>query len=70
MPKQKWTVEISIDDCWIEDGLDLTDEMIKDILLDHIGYAYDHEIDVNIIKAPDPKTIRKIQGFANQSELH
>lgn len=62
--KLKWVVEFSVDRVWVEDGFDLTQERALDMLAHDLTFAYiDDELEAKIIKAPDPKEIRKIQGY-------
>lgn len=58
-----WTVQISVADTWVADGFDLTADRLKDMVLADLGYAYDGEVRVKIIKAPKPEDIRKEQGY-------
>jgi len=60
----KWTVEFSIDKTWVEDGFDLTNDRALDMLANDLQYAnIGTELGAKVIKAPDKKLIRKIQGY-------
>lgn len=59
----KWTVEIEVDETWVEDGFDLTDERAKEMVMSDLRYAYGHEISCKVIAAPAPAEIRKAQGY-------
>ena len=64
--KLKWLVELEVDETWIADGFDLTDERAKDMLAKDLQYAHGTELSAKVIKAPDPKVIRKLQGYEDQ----
>ncbi len=59
----KWTVEIEVAEAWVEDGFDLTEERLKDMVEADLMYSYHNECKVKILEAPDPKEIRKVQGY-------
>ena len=61
--KLKWTVEFEIDECWVKDGANLTDEIVLDMLEHTLPFAYSGELSAKVIAAPDPKFISKIQGY-------
>lgn len=62
--KLKWTVEFSVDKTWVEDGFDLTNNRALDMLSNDLQYAnIGTELNARVIKSPDKKLIRKIQGF-------
>lgn len=63
MAMQKWLVEFEVDDCWIEDGFDLTDEIAKSMIENQLDYAYPSETNAKVIKSPDKNIIRKLQGY-------
>jgi hypothetical protein len=65
----KWTVEIEVADTWVEDGFDLTEERLESILQHVLPYSYSHETKGKVLKAPDSKTIRKLQGYAVEAEV-
>lgn len=59
----EWTVKIGVDESWIADGFELDPAILKEAILNHIlGYAYDDEVSVDILKAPDEATIEAIQN--------
>lgn len=62
--KFKWTVEFEVDESWVADGFDLTDERALDMLSGDLTFAHiDSELGAKVIKAPDAKAIRQIQGY-------
>lgn len=63
--KFKWLAEIEIDQIWVEDGYEITEERLRNMLYTDCGYAYPGELDCRILESPDPKKIAKIQGFNN-----
>jgi hypothetical protein len=63
MAFQKYIVELSIANTWIEDGFDIRSrEDVKDLLQRLLPYAYGHEVKGRVIHAPSLKTIKKLQG--------
>lgn len=61
--KFKWVVEFEVDETWVTDGFDLTDERALQMLQDDLSFAYEHELRAKVLKAPDAKLIRKAQGY-------
>lgn len=63
MAFQKYIVELSIANTWIEDGFDIRSrEDVKDLLQRLLPFAYGHEVKGRVIHAPSLKTIKKLQG--------
>lgn len=64
MPKTfKWTVEFEIDETWVADGFEMTDERANDMIQNALGWATSSEVKARVLKSPDPKKIRKAQGY-------
>lgn len=59
----KWTVEFQVDETWVADGFELTDERALEMLQNDLTYAYGHELKAKVISAPDKEAIRKAQGY-------
>lgn len=59
----KWVVEFIVAESWIADGFNLDDERAKAMLAETLHYAYNTELDARVLKSPDPKAIRKAQGY-------
>ena len=57
-----WVVKISIDESWIVDGFEVTEENVKEAMQYCLPYAYDSEIKTKIMKRPDRKVIDKLQN--------
>ena len=72
MSRFKWTVEIEVDARWIADGFDVADYVKRndggpEALID-MGdaakwFRFD-EATIKVIAAPDPKDIRREQGYS------
>ena len=63
-PKRfKWTVEIEVDEKWVADGFDLTNDNITDRLQSMLPFATSDEVSGKILRAPSKKAIRKAQGY-------
>lgn len=58
----KWTVEFSVDEIWVADGFDLTDERALDMLSSDLAFAMPEvELQAKVIKAPSRRKIQRIQ---------
>lgn len=58
-----WTVRIGVHGSWVADGFNLTAEDLKQAILSHmLGYAYEDEVEVEVLYAPDPEFIERIQN--------
>lgn len=68
MKRFKWTVEFEVDETWVADGFDLTDERAKDMIEGQLGYAYPHETSAKVVSAPSPIEIRLAQGYTIDPE--
>jgi hypothetical protein len=60
--KLEWTVRFSVDPKWIEDGFNLTDEVAKELLANHLPFAYGHELSAKVIDRPSAKIIQQLRG--------
>jgi len=58
----KWTVEFEVDESWIADGFNITDQSACEMLWNALKYALGKEINAKVIKSPDLKVIQKLQG--------
>lgn len=65
MSKLYWTVKIGVEECWIEDGFNLTQERLLDMIQSDLKYSYQCELSAKIISKPDKKVIAKLQGKKN-----
>lgn len=61
----KWVVEFQVTENWVEDGFNMSEKRALDMLSNTLPYAYGYELSAKIIKAPDPKLIRKTQGYSD-----
>lgn len=60
----KWTVEFAVEETWVADGFEMTEERALEMLANDLGWAnVDTELKAKIIKSPTPKSIRKAQGY-------
>lgn len=64
----RWTVEIEVDETWIADGFNLTQDRLTQMILSDLNFAYPHEVGARIVKSPDAKLIRAAQGFSNAGD--
>ena len=63
MAKLKWTVEFTVDECWVADGFIMTAERALDMLANDLGYATPDELGAKVVKAPKPEQIANLQGY-------
>ena len=61
----KWTVQFQVDESWVADGFDLTDERAMAMLNSTLPYAYESELRAKVTAAPNHKAIRKAQGYSD-----
>ncbi len=61
-PKFKWTVEIEVDETWVADGFDLTDERAHALVCNDLPYASGHEIKCKVIARPNMIDVNIAQG--------
>lgn len=57
-------MQFEIDETWVADGFEMTDELAKDMIESVLGYAYPSETVAKVISAPAKKRILKAQGYA------
>lgn len=66
MKTWEFKIKMSVADSWVMDGFDASQESrieeIKEAFQGFLPYAYGHEVkvEVNILKAPDPKVIEQL----------
>lgn len=58
-----WTLEVQVSENWVEDGFDFTPERCRKLADSLIDWAYSNEVKVKVLTAPDPKEVRKLQGY-------
>ena len=64
----EWTVKIRVSENWVEDGFDLDADRLQSMLENTLPLAYSHEVEGEVVTAPDPKEIRRIQGYTESQE--
>ena len=67
--KFKWVVEIEVDEVWVADGFNLTEDRMHDIMCDALPFAYGFEIDTKVLDAPSNKRIAKAQGYKSVKDF-
>ena len=63
-----WIAAFGVDRVWVEDGFDLTDERAKNMLAEHVAWAYNHELDAKVIAAPDADAVARCQGYKSAAD--
>ena len=66
MEKFTWTVKFTVDETWVADGFELTEELAKDMIQNQIPYSFEEETSIKIIKTPKRSDILKAQGYINE----
>jgi hypothetical protein len=64
----KWTLEIEVDETWVADGFDLTDERAHAMLANDLRYAYGHELKAKVLTRPPDEVIAQVQGYKSVEE--
>ena len=60
----KWTIEIEVDETWVEDGFDLDNPGCLQSHLDNfLPYASGYEKSFKVISSPNPVDIAQAQGY-------
>lgn len=65
----KWTVEIEVDETWVADGFELTQERLEDMLGHTLSSATSTEYAGLVLKAPDAKDILRVQGYPEDPDV-
>ena len=68
MAMLRWTVEFAVDESWVADGFDLTDERAKEMLATDLGYAYGHELGAKVLKYPSAERVARLQGYSDRNK--
>lgn len=63
MARFSWTIRVEIDETWVADGFDLTEDNIKDRVSEMLPHAHGSEYDAKVLKAPQRQRIMKAQGY-------
>jgi hypothetical protein len=62
--KFTWTVAITLDKVWVEDGFILTPDRLQALIQsDLMTYSIEHEVKVMELASPSPAAIRLVQGY-------
>lgn len=59
----RWVVEIEVDEIWVADGFDLTEDRLEEMVLADLSFARSDEVAVKVLRTPDPAVIREAQGY-------
>jgi len=66
--KLTWIVEISVDRSWVADGFELDDERAQSMACKTLPYAYNFEIEARVLRSPNPKLIKCLQGYEEEAK--
>lgn len=60
----KWTVEIEVNEVWVADGFQVTEEGLRDAFQEYfLPLSTEGEVKVAVVKTPTVKALRKAQGY-------
>jgi len=59
----KWVVEFEVTETWVADGFNITNQKAIGMIEEALPFASGAEFKATVLKAPDPKLIRKTQGY-------
>jgi hypothetical protein len=62
----KWTVELAVEQSWVADGFNLTEERAQEMLADTLPGAYNSELKAKILAAPPLAEILRKQGYTGK----
>lgn len=65
----EWTVKIRVNRCWVQDGFELDNETMHDIMTDRLDFATYDEVGCEVLAKPDPALVRLLQGFISRTEF-
>jgi hypothetical protein len=69
VPKRfKWTLSVEVDETWVADGFDFTPDRVQEMSESLIAYAYPSEVKVKVVTAPDPRDVRRAQGYDDPTD--
>jgi hypothetical protein len=63
MAKFCWVVAIEVDESWVADGFELTDERAHQMVGQALPYAYENEFSAKVLRGPDRRDIDAAQGY-------
>lgn len=63
MKTYKWIVTFEIDETWVADGFEMTDERAHEMIQNALPFATPDEVGAKVTKAPMQTAIRKAQGY-------
>jgi len=58
----KWVVEFEVTENWVADGFNIDKDRALDMLEEALPHAYGYELAAKVIKSPEAKLIKKVQG--------
>lgn len=67
----KWTIEIEVDETWVEDGFDLQDgrDLSESVGQTLLPYAHSHEVKVKCLSGPPREEVATAQGYPNVAAM-
>lgn len=61
-----WVVRFTVAPLWIQDGFSISDERAHSMLSSEVGYAHGFELGAEVLEAPSPLQIVRMQGYAKE----
>jgi hypothetical protein len=62
-PTYKWTIEIEISETWVEDGFDVTDDRLHNLLMKALPWASGDEVAGRVLTRPSDERVAKAMGY-------
>lgn len=59
----EWTVKVRVNAVWVADGFNLDADRMHDIMSHDLDYAHYHEIETEIVAAPDADEVAREMGY-------
>lgn len=70
MRKFKWMVQFEVDEIWVADGFQMTDQRALNMLAHDLDYAnMDTELHARVVAGPELLDVAKAQGYKNDQTV-
>lgn len=66
--KFRWVVEMEVDETWVADGFNLTNDRAQELMQQILPWSYSHETTAKVLEAPPIEEIMRVQGYS-QTEI-
>jgi hypothetical protein len=66
----RWLCEIEVNETWVADGFNLTDDRLKEMVASDLTMAHSVEFRARVFHAPPEDSVARAQGYSNAEEMH